>query len=117
MRKGVVLFAAVILVMAGAGFTAAQASGFATYFARVAPGGTVQRSSGVQAATRTAVGVYAVTFNRRINSCGWVASVTAATSGYATVTLKSATVLTVRTFASNGGKANRPFALMVQCAP
>jgi hypothetical protein len=95
----------------------AHASGFASYFARVSGAGNVIRSSGVSDVTHSAVGVYEVTFNRAVSSCAFVASVSAPTAAYATVNFKSAKVLTVRTFASNGAKANNDFNMMVTCGP
>jgi hypothetical protein len=108
------LLAATLAIGAGAAWQA-QAASYATFFARIAVGGSVTKSLGVQEAARTAVGTYDVTFNRAVNTCGSVATVTDATPGYTTVDIKTASVLTVRTFGSNGAKVNRPFNIMVMC--
>jgi len=98
-------------------FSSAQASGFATYFARVTSGGTVAKSSGVADSERTTTGVYDVVFNRTIGSCAYTATVTSSVAGYATIDVKAGDTLTVTTYATNGAKANRPFSLIVTCAP
>ena len=106
---GVVLLGAATLV---------EASGFATYFARVGANGVVSNSSGVRSGTRTAIGTYDILFTRVVNYCGWVANVTGGAAGYATVDLgDNARTVTVVTRGSSGGKVNLPFSLMVQCAP
>jgi hypothetical protein len=104
-------------LFASAAVQAASATGFATYFAVVAGNGNVSRSSGVASAARTSTGTYDVTFNRKINYCGTVASISNGGAGYASVDNKSSFVITVTTFAANGAKANLAFQVMVMCAP
>jgi len=97
---------------------AAQASGFGSFFARVAASGTVQRSLGVASSVLTTTGVYQITFNRPINTCGWVASLNGPIGGYATAMVgATAQTLTVMTFSAAGAKANRPFSVVVNCGP
>jgi hypothetical protein len=95
----------------------AAASGFATYFAVVAGNGSVSRSSGVAEAARVNTGIYDVTFNRKINYCATVASISNGHAGYAAIDNQAATVIRVTTFATNGAKANLPFQLIITCAP
>jgi len=116
MNKLVSLLAAGLLLAGTANLV--QASGFATYFARVTDSGAVQRSSGVASVANSAAGIFDVTFTRDVNYCGWIAGLAGTTNpgaGYATVTRSTATVLRIRTHNSNGTLVNRPFTVMVQC--
>ena len=116
MNKIFTLLAAGLLLAGAANLV--QASGFATYFARVTESGGVQRSSGVADVENPAAGIYDVTFTRDVNYCGWMAGLAGTTNpgaGYATVTRAAATVLRIRTHNSNGTLVNRAFTVMVQC--
>lgn len=111
----------ILLLAGGMAFAvlsqAASASGFGTYFARLSGSGGVVKSSGVADGARTATGVYEITFNRAVNYCGYVATVTGANAGYATIDIVTSKVLTVSTYSIKGAKANLPFNVMVSCAP
>jgi hypothetical protein len=113
MKRTILLAASAGVVMMA--LMATQASGFGSYFARVTANGGISRSSGVADGTKTAVGVYDVTFNRPVNLCGYVATVNDIKAGYATIDLKATKILTITTFNSNGVKANREFNVIVTC--
>jgi hypothetical protein len=114
MRIGAVLLTALALVVATGH---ARASGFATYFANLSATGAVSISSGVQTTVRAGVGVYHVTFVRRIINCVFTVSVTGPTPGYASVNRTSGRAVTVFTFLKNGTAHNLPSNIILVCGP
>jgi hypothetical protein len=109
------LLASVILLASTV--TQADAAGFATFFADVAPTGATSNSSGVHKTSRIAVGVYDVTFTRLVADCGYTASVSGATGGFATANRTSGRTITVSTFSKTGVATNLASNLIVVCAP
>lgn len=97
----------------------AQSFGFATFSAFILSDGTLVRSSGVAASTRTGTGRYEVTFTRAVDKCVAVASVMGVFPGYATPFFKGGTTTTigVRTFNSAGVLTDSRTNLIVSCGP
>jgi hypothetical protein len=85
-------------------------------FARVGgAAGTLGAQRGATAASRTAAGVYSVTFSPDITSCASTASAASATPVIATVQPVDAHTITVRTFSDAGAAADSDFHLTVTC--
>ena len=115
MKRTILLSAGACTGVVAMALMATQASGFGSYFARVTANGGIARSSGVADGTKTATGVYDITFNRAVNLCGYVATVNALSAGYATINLKTTKILTITTFNAGGTKTDRAFNVMVTC--
>jgi hypothetical protein len=112
--------AVVALTTAAALLPANSAQAFSSFYAVVNANGATVRGSGVDSTQLTAAtGRYNVRFTRVVKNCSFVATVTSASGGTATV-VPHATIgamLTVYTFTAGGTAANRPFNVMVSCAP
>jgi hypothetical protein len=84
--------------------------------------GILARGRGVTSAARTAEGRYQVIFNRDVRACVYVASLgdpgaAAPPQGQVSTTSLASNVagIVVRTEASNGAVADRPFHLVISC--
>jgi hypothetical protein len=115
MRMRAVLLAGFVLLAAVVG--QARAAGFANYFAVVTAAGAVSMSSGVISAAKTGPGVYDVTFKRLVTDCGFTASVTGPTPGFASANRKTGRIVTVSTFSKTGAAANLPSTVILICGP
>ncbi|HEY8370170.1 MAG TPA: hypothetical protein VIM86_12735 [Thermodesulfobacteriota bacterium] len=85
-------------------------------FARVNADGTLVNQRGVQQASRTGVGTYALTFSQPIANCAIQATPAALEDvGVISAEQTSDTVATVRTRDATGADADRPFSVTVVC--
>lgn len=93
--------------------TAAQAKNL---FAVVNADGGLARNRGVAGVVRTSVGDYSVTFGSDIGQCSYQATVlTRAGGGAVALDQPNTTTILVRTRATDGSQADRPFSLTVIC--
>jgi hypothetical protein len=83
--------------------------------AQVSDTGALSKARGASAATRTAAGVYDVTFSTDVSACLPTGTVGGTTGGQLSVTQPSASVVHVTTFAADGTAADKPFSLLVTC--
>jgi hypothetical protein len=94
-----------------------------THFAVVNAGGQRVRERGTTSSARTAEGRYQVIFNRDVRGCAYYATVGGPTAaappdnGQITVSGLGSNVngVDIQTTGANGGPANRPFHLLVNC--
>lgn len=81
--------------------------------------GNTVRGSGVDTSSRTAAGVYQISFNRTMAACAFTASLSGQAAGQLTVSTEAGSParLVVRTFNVAGLPANRGFQVIALCAP
>ena len=93
-----------------------------TRFAVVTGAGVAARGRGVSSAARTGAGRYQVIFDRDVRNCAYLATLgdvgaAAPPTGEITTSSLSTNVngVSIRTEASDGAAADRPFHLVVSC--
>ena len=117
MRLGTGLLTCTALLAAATVGEQARATGFATYYALVAIGGTTIQGSGVTSSAKTGVGTYNVTFARRVNDCSHNVTLRGQAAGQFAAGPKAGNnlVVVVTTFSAAGAKQDRSFNLTVLC--
>jgi hypothetical protein len=94
-----------------------------THWAVVESNGALSRGEGTTSSSRLGTGRYQVLFNRAVSNCAYVATLgrtgssnpPAGEIGVATLPGSAGNGVAVRTRASGGGLADRPFHLVVNC--